>query len=282
MNVKTHIVTDSTAYVDQQWLKDYPFVHVVPLTVHFPDMVMEDRVENNDLFMKKLKELEKLNKIPGTSQPSPGKFVEVFAPLVERGHEIVVITISSGLSGTYQSALNAAQVVGKDKISVVDSKTTAAAQKILVEYAARASFEGVSRNEIVSFLENKRRFIKLYLIPDNLEYLRRGGRIGKAQVLLGTLLNIKPILHINEEGIIDVFDKVRTRRKAFKRIAEEIPENAVRTVVAHFEGEDYISEFKSIVEEKVSCEVELYEAGPVIGTHGGPGVTGVIFEIPEN
>ena len=282
MNVHIHIVTDSTAYIDQQWLKDYPFVHVVPLTVHFPDLVMEDRIENNDVFIKKLEELEELNKIPGTSQPSPGRFVEVFAPLVEKGHEIVVITISSGLSGTYQSALNAAQVVGKDKISVIDSRTTAAAQKILVEYAASASLEGASREDLVSFLEDKKKLIKLYLLPDNLEYLRRGGRIGKAQAILGTLLNIKPILQINEEGIIDVFDKVRTRKKAFKRIAEEIPENAVRAVVAHFKGEKYISEFKSIVEERVSCEVELYEAGPVIGTHGGPGVTGVIFEIPEN
>ncbi|NLO89857.1 MAG: DegV family protein [Clostridia bacterium] len=281
MNVHIHIVTDSTAYLEQQWLKDHPFVHVVPLTVHFPDLVMEDSIENNDLFIEKLGEMKELDKIPGTSQPPPGKFVEVFTPLVEKGHEIVVITISSAMSGTYQSALNAAQVVGKDRISVIDSRTTAAAQKFLVEYAASASLEGASREELVSLVEKKKKLIKLYLLPDSLEYLRRGGRIGKAQALLGTLLNIKPVLKINEEGIIDVFDKVRTRKKAFKRIAEEIPENAVRVTVGHFKGEQYISEFKSIVEERLSREVELYEAGPVVGTHGGPGVTGVIFEIPE-
>ncbi|NLK01223.1 MAG: DegV family protein [Clostridia bacterium] len=278
MHTKIHVITDSTSYISKEYLKRYPFLHVVPLTVHFKDTGIEDYIENNCLFMKELAMLGKGGAFPSTSQPPPGKYVEVLSPLVDKGHEIIVITISSKLSGSYESALIAAEIVGGDRISIIDSKNTAAAQRYLLEYTVEGILAGRTRSEIVSHIESKRRHIKLLLMPSDLEHLRRGGRIGGASALLGTVLDIKPILEIDQNGLVNVFDKIRTNKRMFRRLVETVPVDVRRASVAHVADLDRAQEIHRLISQKVHCHVDFCEAGPVLAAHVGPGTSGLIFE----
>lgn len=282
METKIHIVSDSTAYLTDQWLQENPHVHVVPLSVNCGGETMEDWVENNVRFKEAMLSLGKQGAVPVTSQPAPGRFVEIFQPLVEKGHEIITITISSTFSGAAQSATNAASLVGSDRVSIVDSLTTVTGLRMLVEDAAAAALEGRSREEIVSMLEAKKRNMKVLLVPPSLEHLHRGGRIGGAQALFGSLLNIKPVLYITEEGRVEVLDKVRTLKKALQRMVEELPEGCRRASVGHVLAEDTVEILKGLVEDKLGMEVLAQEMGPVIATHVGPGVTGLFFEVPHS
>ena len=272
-----HVVTDSTAYINSGSLSANPNVHVVPLTVNCGGTIMEDWVSNNVLFKEALDKLGRKGDFPTTSQPAPGKFVEVFSPLVEKGCEIIVITISSRLSGTFESASTAAAMVGPDKISVIDSLSTAGTQKMLVEDAVKAAADGRNRQEITTMLEAEKQNKAILLIPASLEYLRRGGRIGGASALVGTLLNIKPVLCV-KDGVVDAMDKVRTQKRAYMRMVEEVPADSPRVMVAHFEAETEAKTLESLLKEKVTCDVEIVELGPVIATHVGPGVLGLLFE----
>ena len=281
MEPRVHIVTDSTAYLPAQFLENNPHVHVVPLTVNCGGEIMEDWLENNGRFKEALDRLSKQGAVPTTSQPAPGQFAELFNSLIEQGCEIVTITLSSKFSGTVQSAVNAASLVGEDKVSVVDSLSSVAGLMMLVEDAAAAALEGRSRKDIVAMLERKKQRVEVLLVPSGLEHLRRGGRIGGAQALLGSLLNIKPVLYINDEGYIDVLDKVRTHKKALLRMIQELPKNCTRVSVGHIHAKESVGNFKEMVEDRVGFEIPVLEVGPVITAHVGPDVLGLFFEIPE-
>lgn len=272
---KILIVTDSTAYLSPSFLERYNNVHVVPLTVNFEDVSFEDSVENNKLFVEKLKNVDKM---PSTSRPAPEKFLEVFKPAVEEGGSVVCITLSSKLSGTYESALAAAKELGKDRVRVVDSKTTISGQAWLVEMAAKMAQRGETIENIVEAVEREKEKIRIALVPGTLEYLKKGGRIGGARALLGTILNIKPVLNVSD-GYIEVLDKVRTAKKAFKRMVEEIPEDAGRVVVSHLMAEEEAARVKQLAAERApQAEIDTVSIGPVISAHVGPGTTGVIFK----
>ncbi len=278
---KIQIVTDSTAYLPKEYLEANPHVHVVPLTVNCNGEIFEDDVANNERFVAAVKEMKRKDNMPSTSQPAPGAFATLFNSLIEKGHEIITITISSHLSGTVQSARTAADIIGQDKISIVDSRTTIAALAMLVEDAANAAMEGRSREEIVAELEAKKSRMEVLLIPDTLEYLHRGGRIGNAQALLGSLLNITPVLYVSDAGIADVLEKVRTKKKAITRMVDEMPANCTRAFYGHVLNEGDGEELRKQAEEKLGIKVPQFQVGPVIVTHAGPGVVGLVFEIPE-
>lgn len=282
MEPKIHIVTDSTAYLPAEYIQNNPHVHVVPLTVNCGGEIMEDWVVNNLEFKEILGRMSRQDSVPTTSQPSPGRFAEVFETVLSEGNEIVAVTISSNLSGTVQSALNAAAMTGSEKISIIDSHTTVAALRMLVEDAAAAAIEGYERTQIASMLEEKKHRMEVLLVPPSLEHLRRGGRIGGAQALVGSLLNIKPVLYITDKGFIEVLDKVRTHKKALSRMAEEVSNNTKRAFIGHFLAEDTAEILKEMVEDKLGVDVTVQEVGPVIATHVGPGVVGLFFEIPAS
>lgn len=270
------LVTDSTAYITQERIEKYG-IKVVPLYVNFPDEVLEDGSIDNALFFKKMRGSSKL---PFTSQPSPGDFMKVYEKLIKEGKEIISIHISSGISGTVESANSAARMVDPARISVVDSQFTSAGLAMMVLYAARAVEEGKTREEIVAALEKLKSKIHILFVPDTLEYLRKGGRIGGAQALLGTLLNIKPVLYFNE-GRIDVFDKVRTMKKALRRIVDELPYNTEGLQVGILIAETspvHLQMMEELLAERLpGMTVEKYELSPVISTHVGPGVLGLTF-----
>lgn len=269
------IVTDSTAFLEKETIDRYN-ISVVPLYVNFEHEVIMDGSIPNAVFFDKMK---KSSKMPFTSQPSPGDFIKIFEKIINDGDDIVTIVISSGISGTYESAINAARAVDANRIAVVDSILTAGALAMLVKEAAEAAEQGKTKDEVVELIEDKKRRLRIFFIPDTLEYLKKGGRIGGAQALLGTLLKIKPVLYLTN-GKVDTYDKVRTMKKAMERIVEEIPpaEGPFDITVVHAEAVDRANKMCDLIKDRFpEAVITINELSPVIGTHAGPGVVGICF-----
>jgi DegV family protein with EDD domain len=272
------IVTDSTAYLPEETVQRHD-IRVVPLCVHFGQEAFKEGVElSNEEFYARLKEATEL---PTTSQPSVGEFYEVFKELADAGHEIIALTISHKLSGTYNSATTAQEMLPEAKISVVDSLSTSVGLQLMVEAAAKAVADGASREEIVHQMEEIRQKLYVLFVVDTLEYLAKGGRIGNARAFLGTLLKIKPIL-ILQDGAIEPLEQVRSKRKALAQMMNLVEERIdgsgpqARVAVTHALVPDEAEEVKCEIANRLGC-AEPYVAtiGPVIGTHTGPGVVGI-------
>ena len=271
------IVSDSTCSLPPDIIQQFD-IRVVPLNVHFGEgRVFQEGIDlTNDEFYAMLAEAPEL---PTTSQPSPGRFREVFAELTAAGHDVLCILISSKLSGTYQAALDASRLLPGANILIVDSYFVAAALGLMVVTAAEMATEGCSMDEIVARVEQMRRDMKLYFVVDTLEYMQRGGRIGAAAAFLGTLLKVKPILTL-DEGIVKPLDMVRSKRKAIQRVLAELearvsPGQPVQAIVMHAQVPGEVSELEAEVRRCFNCQRIIFgEVGPVIGTHTGPGVLG--------
>ncbi|GAW90963.1 DegV family protein [Calderihabitans maritimus] len=269
------IVTDSTAYIPEEWLKEYrDLITVVPLTVLFGKDTMEDSLDNQAEFLYRLKHSPQL---PTTSQPTPAAFETVFRKLKEAGHDIVGIFISRKLSGTMTSAQTAAKNVGEEGIYLLDSGSVAGGLALVVRQALRYAREGIAAKEIVSRLRNDVEALRLVFVLETLEYLKKGGRIGGASALIGTLLKIKPVLYV--KGQVNVLDKVRTFKKAVQRMLQELPANYRGPLgVLHIAASEAAGQLKQQVLEKApQAEIHVLEAGPVLATHAGPGALGITF-----
>ncbi len=268
------IVTDSTAFLNKETLEQYG-IEVVPLYVNFTNEIIVDGTVDNTAFFEKIR---KTQEIPFTSQPSPGDFVKVFERIVQEGNEIISIHISSGISGTVESANTAAKMVDEVRISVFDSHSTSGGLAMLVMAAAKAVEEGKTRDEIVAMLKKLKSTLRVLFIPETLEYLKKGGRIGGAQALLGTLLQIKPVLCL-QEGKIEPLDKVRTMKKALERIVNELPTAAegLQAAVINAESWENSQKLVELIQERLpGIAINKYEISPVIATHTGP-VVGLAF-----
>jgi DegV family protein with EDD domain len=271
------IVTDSTSYLPPDEIARFD-IGIVPLNVHFgEDQVFQEGVTIDiDQFYKMLAESPEL---PTTSQPSPGQFLDVFTDLTEAGHDVLCVVISSKLSGTYQSALDAKHMLPDANIVVIDSYSTVACLGLMVITAAEMAAEGHTMEEITARVEQMRDDMRLYFVVDTLEYLQRGGRIGAAAAFLGTLLKVKPILTL-DEGVVKPLDKVRSKRKAIQRLLSELashvaPEQPVQAVTMHAQAPDEMSELVTEIQRRFNCQRTFVgEVGPVVGTHTGPGVLG--------
>jgi DegV family protein with EDD domain len=272
------IVTDSTAYLPEATVRQYD-ICVVPLYVHFGEEAFREGVElSNPEFYARLKEAPEL---PTTSQPSAGEFAQVYEELAHAGHEILVLTISSRLSGTWNSAMAAREMLPEAKISVVDSLTTSIGLRLLVEAAIEATTRGATLDEVVAHIEEIKTRLHVLFVVDTLEYLAKGGRIGNAKAFLGTLLKVKPIL-VLQDGVIGPLEQVRSRRKALCRMLglaqEYVNSNGAQARIAltHALAEEEAQAFSQDLQARLGCrEPSISELGPVIGTHTGPGVIGI-------
>ena len=272
------IVTDSTAYLPQSIVEKND-LRVVPLCVHFGDKTYREGVDlSNGEFYTRLKEAPVL---PTTSQPSAGEFYEVFSELVAQGHEIVTLTISSRLSGTWNSAMAAKEMMPDAKISVIDSLSTSVGLMLMIEAAVNARNAGASREEIVQQVEEIKKKMHLFFVVDTLEYLAKGGRIGNAKAFLGTLLKVKPILLL-KDGAIEPLEQVRSKRKAQARMVDLVAEcmggdgKGARIALVDALVPEESAVLAKEIHERLGCEpLYLTQLGPVIGTHTGPGVVGV-------
>jgi len=279
---KIAIVTDSTAYIPQEILQGLP-VFTIPLHVIWGDETYKDNV---DITQKVFYERLGSSKImPSTSQPSPQEFVELYENIAKEYDEILSIHISSQLSGTVDSAIQAKNVLSKLKIEVIDSKSTSMGLGFLVLTAARYVQAGENLQRCKELIESGRNRVRIFFILKTLEFLKRGGRIGSASALLGAALNLKPILMV-EEGVIKPFAKVRTMQKALIRLTEILKENIegktpVHLAIIQAEAEDDAiflqNEITKNLENKDIAELVTAGISPVIGTHAGPGAVGICF-----
>jgi DegV family protein with EDD domain len=274
------IVTDSTAYLPKSTIQQYD-LRVVPLYVHFADEGFREGVELSDEeFYKRLKQAPEL---PTTSQPSAGEFLRVFKALADDGHEIITITISSKLSGTWNSAMAARDMLPEASITVIDSKSTSVGLQMMVEAAAQAAQAGASVGEIADQIETIRKKMHFMFVVDTLEYLAKGGRIGNAKAFMGTLLKVKPIL-VLQDGAIEPLEQVRSKRKAHCRmldlVAEGVDGRGAQAHVAFTNAlvPDEARELAQQLQDRLGCPPPLVsDLGPVIGTHTGPGAVGVAY-----
>ncbi len=279
---KIALVTDSTAYLPEDFIKENE-VRVVPLRVIFGTEEYREGIELSPKeFYQKVKESSEL---PTTSQPPIGDYTTVYESLVEEGYdEAIVVSLSSGLSGTFNAARSATEMVGGIKIHVFDSKIAALAEGLYVIEAARMLKEGASSETILARLKEIRdeKGMKVYLIVDDLSNLHRGGRMTGAQALLGSLLQVKPILTFVDKKIV-LFEKVRTKKKALARMkalfAEEADTGApIRATVITAERED---EAQDIVKELSAAypnvEIDTGYLDAVVGTHVGEGTIGLAW-----
>ena len=273
------IITDSTAYLPPELITRYG-IQVVPLKVLFgPEAYAEGVDISNEEFYRKL---AKASTLPTTSQPSIGDFVQAYGETAREAVPILSIHISSKLSATVNSALNAKDELPQAQIEVVDSLSTCMGLGMIVLAAARAADEGQPLSQIRASTERLIKGMHIFFVVDTLEYLHKGGRIGGAAALLGTVLRIKPILYI-KDGQIEVLARVRTKRKAVKRMLELVEERvqkgaSVHVAVIHAQAAEEALALQEEVRARFDCaEMYLSELGPVIGTHAGPGAVGLAF-----
>jgi DegV family protein with EDD domain len=279
--VSTEVVTDTTAYLPEELIAEHR-IHRVSLYVTLDG---EQRAESEisaeayDDFYERLRRTEQG---ATTSQPSIGDFESIYEPLLSAGNEVVSIHISSGISGTCEAARQTRQKLidegkGGERVEVIDSRSGCGGQGLLAMIAARAAAAGASGAEAAEAAQHARETLKMWFAIDTLEYLRKGGRIGAAQALLGSALQIKPILTLEEE--ITPIERVRTRRRAFERMVEFAHERkadgAGAWVVQHIHDPDgarrLVDECRQVFG---SDPVFVSEIGPVIGAHIGPGLLG--------
>lgn len=227
---------------------------------------------------------ERLNENPdlkiSTALVSPGEIIEKVENLKKEGYkEVVAIVISSGLSGTYQAVKIAADSVEGIKSYVVDSRFVSFGQLIQVYEAAKMIKEGKSGEEIFNHLESFKKRIRLYVLVDTLKYLVKNGRLSVASGMIGSLLRIKPLLHINEEGRLVPFQKIRTSSRARKRFIElakeEIDKGIDGFYLAYTDNKEYVEGIKEeILEYAPDLNISLHLLTPVVGAHAGPGTCG--------
>lgn len=270
------IVTDSTADLTEDVYQAYG-IHRVPLKVLFGQEIFRDGIDiQAGEFYTRLTN----GQFASTSQPSPGEFAEVFEELTADGSQVICLTLSSYLSGTYQSACLAQNMV-KGDIEVIDSKSASWGIGMMAMAAARAAAEGKTKDQIKSLLLDLVQKMKVFFLVDSLDYLERGGRIGKAQAFLGSLLSIKPLLCV-KEGVVYPYEKVRGKNKGLERMVQlaEQDTNGSEIICAVLAGGDMAAReaIYRKVHTRLNCrEILLGEIGPVIGSHVGPGVGGLIY-----
>ena len=273
------IVTDSTAYLPAELIARYG-IRVVPLKVLFgPEAYAEGVDISNSEFYGKLMEASTL---PTTSQPSVGDFLQVYGEADREAVPILSIHISSKLSATFSTALTAKSELPQSQIEIVDSLSASMGLGMVVLAAARAADEGQPLSQIRASCEKLIRSMNVFFMVDTLEYLHKGGRIGGAAALLGTVLRVKPLLYL-KEGQIEVLAKVRTKRRALKRllelVEEHVPEGtSVHAAVIHAQAAEEASALAKEIRARFNCaEMHLSELGAVIGTHVGPRAIGLAF-----
>ena len=274
----TAIVLDSTSDFPEA-SERYPNVRVVPLYVSFGEDTYRDYVElAPQAFYERLAGADGL---PSTSQPTPQDFADVYAEL--SGYErIYSLHLSAKLSGTFQSAALAAEELG-DRVRLVDTETASLAIAMLASAFQRRLSRGTSDEELDALVESFKQRCDVVFTVGTLEYLQKGGRIGRAQALAGTLLNVKPILSI-DDGIVVPIGRVRGRQKALEEFARVFTEETedrpgLRIAVAHAEAPEWIDVITQLVRSRrPQAEIELVGAlGAVVGAHAGPGAVGFFW-----
>jgi fatty acid kinase fatty acid binding subunit len=270
------IVTDSTADIPRDVQRAFE-ITVVPLNVHIGDEVFRDRVDlSGDDFFKKLAQTTQM---PRTSQPSVGAFQEAYTRILEQGHDVVAVLLSSRVSGTYNAGLMAAQATAPDRIEVIDSQMASMALGFLALAGAEAARAGKSLQEVAEHVRSLQPKARVIATIDTLTYLQRGGRIGRAQALVGSLLNIKPLITL-KDGEVQPLGRARSRAQALDRLVALLERDGPLSRLAVLHGgarADAESLRQRVAPHYPGLDISFAETGPVLGTHTGPGVIGFTY-----
>lgn len=273
------VVTDSTAYIPQDLLKQYN-ISVGPQVLIWGEETYNDGVDiQPDEFYKRL---AKARIMPTTSQVTIASFKNIFEDLQEQDYEIIAILLSKQLSGTIASALQAREMVAKHPIEIIDSRTTAMALGFQVLTVARAAQEGATLAECKALAEEARDHVGVVFAVNTLEFLHRGGRIGSGTRYLGSALNIKPILEVRG-GHVEAVERVRTRKKSLNRLLDMVSERIagrqpVHIATLHANAEEEAQATLKLAEARFHpVESVISQVSPVVGTHAGPGTVALAF-----
>ncbi len=278
---RTAIVTDSTSDIPSDLAEQYG-IHVVPQILIMGDQTWRDQVDIDSPTFYKL--LRTSPHFPSSSQPSVPDFERIFAELAQEADGIAAILVSDELSGTLNSARMAAESLPGVPIEIIDTRSVSMQLGFIVLAAARVAADGADLQTVAATARAMIGQVHVYFVVDTLEYLHRGGRIGAASRLVGTALNLKPILFI-KDGIVQPLTKVRTRRKALETLLQVIDDQLaeaerVHMAVLHIDAPGEADHLAEQLEARYHpLSMLRTECGPVVGTHAGPGTVGVAFYV---
>jgi DegV family protein with EDD domain len=278
---KVAVVTDSTAYIPNDLVKKHN-ITVAPQVLIWDDKTYRDGldIQSSEFFAR----LKTAKTMATTSQVSVADMQSIFQNLVDQGFDVLGVFISAKLSGTIQSATQARDLMGAagEKVSIVDSNSTAMGMGFQALSAARAADGGAGIKDCVALAEKAREHTGVFFAVDTLEFLHRGGRIGGAQRFVGTLLNMKPILAV-QEGRVEGIERIRTKNKAHDRVLEMVMEQAkgkspIRIATLHANAPEDAKALLMKAEKELNPVESIFsEVSPVVANHAGPGTVGLAF-----
>ncbi len=276
MSIK--ILTDSTSDINKELAKELD-ITLVPLRVIFEN---EDYLDGVDITVDQFYErLVKAKVLPTTSQPTPEQFLPYYEAARDNSDTLIVITVASKLSGTYQSAQIAKDIVDYTDIHIIDSETVTLGLQLLVREALALRERGLPGDAIAKELEAVKKNIRLLALVESLEYLKKGGRLSSVSAFAGGLLNIKPIIEV-KDGLVGVAGKARGLTGAYKKLAELITLNEIdlnrEICIGYSAGKDTMNGFLEHSQHNLGIQ-SFFESpiGSVVGTHAGPGACGIAF-----
>lgn len=269
------IMVDSASDCRNSEIYDY----FVPITVNIDGKDYKDGIDlDNDMFYNLL---TRAKDFPRTSQPSPDEFLQIFEKVKADGDQLIYFALSSALSGTYQSANIAKNMAEYDGIHIIDSKNASRMIELLAIYAKKLIAENLSVEEIVQKCEEIKTKIRIYAGLDTLEYLKKGGRIGKATALIGALANIKPLITVSQSGEVDAVGKALGFGKAVQTLVQRVEKHEINTdfpiCSLYTLGEENCIKLEEKLKEAGYSLSDRLQVGSTIGAHVGPGVYGVFF-----
>lgn len=275
--MKVAVISDSTAYIPAD-VRDRLNIHMAPLSVTFEDTSYQEEIDiTTEEFYNKIKDAKTL---PTTSQPSIGYVTNLLEELSAEYDAVISVHLSSGISGTYQTVVSAGSMVDGIEVYAFDSEISCMVQGFYALEAAEMALQGKHPEQIIHRLNEMKKTMKAYFMVDDLTNLQRGGRLSSAQAIVGSLLQVKPILHFSDKVIVP-FEKIRTRKKAISRIMGMLEEDALKgdqlkVVFIHGNDEAAAIELRDEFAAKYpNAETMISYFGPVIGTHLGEGAIGI-------
>ncbi len=277
--MKIKLITDSTCDIAPQVLASKG-IQFVPLKVLFKDKEYVDKIDlTNPEFYEMMRNSKEL---PTTSQVNPGEFYDVFESALKEGSEVVGLFLSSELSGTYNSAVIAKEMLGSDKIHLIDSRSVSFALGLMVLKTQQKIDDGASVSEVIQFASEMCANSQLYGMLDTLENLKKGGRLSSGTAMIGKMLNLKPIIEV-KEGRVNVAEKARGSRKGLAwmidQLAASYPDGQIdELAIAHANDLENLKDIKALLLEKFNIgTIHEIEIGSVVGTHTGQGAVGVTY-----
>ena len=272
--MKLAVITDSSAYLNNKVVEnEHLFVLDIPVSIDGVEYIEGKNLSASEFYQK----MAASSELPKTSQPSIASLVNILSLVEGQGYTHVIgLFLSSGISGFYQNIQYLKDEFPSLEIAFPDSKITSAPLGMMVEHILNWTKQGLLFEQILNNLEVQIKGIGAFIMVDNLNHLVKGGRLSNGAAILGNLLSIKPILYFNDEGVIEVYEKIRTEKKATKRLVEIVKEQTAQgnyqVMIIHGNAREKAELLhKLLVEERVTGEIPIATFGSVIGTHLGAG-----------